>query len=101
MLQVGSKLRSQPLIWLPLPPYSLRFTILAVPADRLFFGEVSLSGAIRASAHAALRLKEAKKLGFKHAVISESGDIGQDGAKMSLSRLSKLNMLADELPPCQ
>lgn len=70
---------------------------IAVPADRLFFGEVSLSGAIRASAHAALRLKEAKKLGFKHAVISESGDIGQGGAKMSLSRLSKLNMLADEL----
>lgn len=70
---------------------------VSVAPDRVFFGEVSLSGAIRASAHAALRLKEAKKLGFKHAVISERGDLGQDAAKMSLSRLSKLNMLADEL----
>ena len=70
---------------------------VALPGDRLFFGEVSLSGAIRASAHTALRLKEAKKLGFQHAVISDSGDVGQDAAKMSLSRLSKLNMLADEL----
>lgn len=70
---------------------------VAVPADRVFFGEVSLSGAIRPSAHAALRLKEAKKLGFRHAIISDRGDLGQDAAKMSLSRLSKLNMLADEL----
>lgn len=70
---------------------------VAVPADKVFFGEVSLSGAIRASAHAALRLKEAKKLGFKQAVISDKGDIGSDAAKMSLSRLSKLTMLADQL----
>jgi DNA repair protein RadA/Sms len=42
-----------------------------VPVDpRLFvFGEVGLSGEIRAVAQAEVRLKEAAKIGFKHAVI--------------------------------
>jgi DNA repair protein RadA/Sms len=42
-----------------------------IPVDpRLFvFGEVGLSGEIRAVAQAEIRLKEAAKIGFKHAVI--------------------------------
>jgi DNA repair protein RadA/Sms len=42
-----------------------------VPVDpRLFvFGEVGLSGEIRAVAQAEIRIKEAAKIGFKHAVI--------------------------------
>jgi DNA repair protein RadA/Sms len=42
-----------------------------IPVDpRLFvFGEVGLSGEIRAVAQAEVRLKEAAKIGFKHAVI--------------------------------
>jgi DNA repair protein RadA/Sms len=52
-----------------------------LPADAVYFGEVSLSGAIRPVAHAASRLKEAAKLGFTRAVVpesakSESGDPG-------------------------
>lgn len=69
----------------------------AIPPEWVFFGEVSLSGAIRASSHAALRLKEAKKLGFNQAVISERGDLGHDAAKMSLRRLSKLSGLVEVL----
>lgn len=73
----------------------------ALPTTRVFFGEVSLSGAIRASSHTGLRLKEAHKLGFKDAVLAEAGEAGQDAAKMSLIRIAKLRALADQLLPCQ
>jgi DNA repair protein RadA/Sms len=36
----------------------------ALPADSVWFGEVSLSGAVRPVSHAGARLKEAEKLGF-------------------------------------
>jgi DNA repair protein RadA/Sms len=42
-----------------------------LPADAVYFGEVSLSGAIRPVAQAAARLKEAQKLGFARAVAPE------------------------------
>lgn len=42
---------------------------IALPADCVYFGEVSLSGAIRSVAHAAQRLKESEKLGFLRAVV--------------------------------
>ncbi|MGE0803727.1 MAG: DNA repair protein RadA, partial [Lautropia sp.] len=45
------------------------FSNVALPTDYIFFGEVSLSGAVRASAHMATRLKEAQKLGFKRAMV--------------------------------
>jgi DNA repair protein RadA/Sms len=44
-------------------------TGLALPADCVYFGEISLSGAIRPVAHAQQRLKEAEKLGFANAVL--------------------------------
>src|SRR5438552_11362817 len=40
-----------------------------LPPDRAYFGEVSLSGAVRPVAHASARLKEAQKLGFAHAIV--------------------------------
>jgi DNA repair protein RadA/Sms len=43
-----------------------------LPADAVYFGEVSLSGAIRPVAQTAARLKEAVKLGFKRAVLPEA-----------------------------
>ena len=49
---------------------------LALPSDCVYFGEVSLSGAIRPVAQTALRLKEAEKLGFANAVLpSGSADL--------------------------
>ncbi|MEA2951035.1 MAG: hypothetical protein QOJ96_555, partial [Alphaproteobacteria bacterium] len=43
-----------------------------LPADAVYFGEVSLSGAIRPVAQTAARLKEAAKLGFKRAILPEA-----------------------------
>lgn len=41
---------------------------IPLPTDYVYFGEISLSGAIRAVAHSAQRINEAKKLGFQGAV---------------------------------
>ena len=42
-----------------------------LPADCVYFGEVSLSGAVRAVSHAPARLKEAQKLGFARAAMPQ------------------------------
>ena len=48
----------------------------ALPADAVYFGEVSLSGSVRPVPHAGPRLKEAEKLGFKRAVMpAASSDV--------------------------
>jgi DNA repair protein RadA/Sms len=43
-----------------------------LPADAVYFGEVSLSGAVRPVAQSGARLKEAAKLGFTRAVVPEA-----------------------------
>ena len=43
-----------------------------LPADAVYFGEVSLSGAVRPVAQAPARLKEAAKLGFTRAIVPEA-----------------------------
>ena len=63
-----------------------------LPADAVYFGEVSLSGAIRPVAHAALRLKEAAKLGFARAVMPESSRA--DGAEPGLNTSDVANLAA-------
>src|SRR5437867_8018274 len=69
-----------------------------LPADAVFFGEISLSGAIRPVAQAAARLKEAQKLGFGRAVLPESarGDSGGDGG-LSLNSVGGLTALVAEI----
>jgi DNA repair protein RadA/Sms len=56
-----------------------------LPADAVYFGEVSLSGAIRPVAQSPARLKEAAKLGFTRAVIPEAAraDAGEDALKIT------------------
>jgi DNA repair protein RadA/Sms len=56
-----------------------------LPADAVYFGEVSLSGAIRPVAHTPSRLKEAAKLGFARAVVPEAArsEAGDGGLKTS------------------
>ena len=66
---------------------------IALPADCVYFGEVSLSGAIRPVAHTAQRLKEAEKLGFGQAVFpSASADVpkGLPGQWNEISSLPDL-----------
>ncbi len=43
----------------------------AMPAETVVFGEIGLSGEVRAVARAGARLKEAAKLGFSHAIVPD------------------------------
>ncbi|WP_313617948.1 DNA repair protein RadA, partial [Rhizobium sp.] len=53
---------------------------LALPADCVYFGEVSLSGAVRPVSHTGQRLKEAEKLGFSAALLpSASAELPKGG----------------------
>jgi DNA repair protein RadA/Sms len=59
-------------------------TAQPVPADAVVFGEIGLSGEVRAVAQRDLRLKEAAKLGFRQAWVprqaAKAGDAaGKDG----------------------
>src|SRR5882672_7001335 len=62
-------------------------------SDAVYFGEVSLSGAIRPVAQAAARLKEAQKLGFARAIAPEGG--GEQG--LTLQPVSSLASLVADI----
>jgi DNA repair protein RadA/Sms len=66
-----------------------------LPADAVYFGEVSLSGAIRPVAQTTTRLKEAQKLGFARAIVPEAAHMeAPDG--FALSPIGMLaNLVAD------
>lgn len=70
------------------------FTGRPAPHDTLYFGEVSLTGAVRAVGHSDQRLKEAAKLGFIQAVVP-SGKSTEDPevAGITLSPVSELEEL--------
>ena len=69
-----------------------------LPTDAVYFGEVSLSGAVRPVAQAAMRLKEAAKLGFGRAVLPEAarGETGGD-AGLALSPIGGLSSLVADI----
>jgi len=54
---------------------------VSLPVDRVFFGEIALSGAVRPVAHALARLREAAKLGFSSAVLPPSAQEKAEGTK--------------------
>ncbi|MCA2010097.1 DNA repair protein RadA [Pararhodobacter sp. CCB-MM2] len=49
---------------------------IALPADTVVFGEISLSGALRPVSQSENRLKEAAKLGFTSAMLPKGGKTG-------------------------
>ena len=53
-----------------------------LPADTVYFGEVSLSGAVRPVGHGGARLREAQKLGFGRAVMPAGKDADGDPGAM-------------------
>jgi DNA repair protein RadA/Sms len=66
-----------------------------LPADAVYFGEVSLSGAVRPVAQTAARLKEAQKLGFARAVVPEAAR-SEAPEGFALSTIGALaNLVAD------
>jgi DNA repair protein RadA/Sms len=69
-----------------------------LPTDAVYFGEISLSGAVRPVAQTSARLKEAAKLGFGRAVLPESarGDVGGD-AGLSLTTVGGLTSLVADI----
>jgi len=73
----------------------------ARPTDNVYFGEISLSGAVRAAAHVTNRLREAGKLGFKQAIMPAAGDIEKRVTKMKLSRIKNLSELAISSTSCK
>jgi DNA repair protein RadA/Sms len=69
-----------------------------LPVDAVYFGEISLSGAVRPVAQTSARLKEAAKLGFGRAVLPETarGDSGGD-AGLSLTSVGSLTSLVADI----
>ena len=69
------------------------FSGAALPSGNIYFGEVSLSGAIRPVGHMATRLKEAEKLGFTAATVPAKlgADAGETGLQLdTIAHLSEL-----------
>ncbi|MHA6720751.1 DNA repair protein RadA [Sphingomonas sp. RS6] len=66
-----------------------------VPADAVAFGEIALSGEVRPVAHAALRMREAAKLGFSRA-LTPATQGGEPGA-LSISAFKNLGGFAEHL----
>jgi len=73
----------------------------ALPIDTVYFGEISLSGAVRPAGHMSTRLREARKLGFASAFVPAAGDLDSAAAKLAITRLSHLKELAESIGPCQ
>jgi DNA repair protein RadA/Sms len=68
----------------------------ALPADAVYFGEISLTGAVRAVPQATTRLKEAVKLGFGRAVLPESAR-GEAADGVALNPIASLDRLVAEI----
>lgn len=77
------------------------FSGVPLPADRVYFGEISLSGAVRAASHMPVRLKEAEKLGFSSCVIPAQGEVEKTPTTLEIERIGHLKQLAETFSPCQ
>ncbi len=69
------------------------FTGRPAPEDTVYFGEVSLTGAVRAVGHMDQRLKEAAKLGFTQAVVPSSCAPDRELRDLKLMSISQLDEL--------
>ncbi len=73
------------------------FARAPLPADAVYFGEVSLSGAVRPVAQTAARLKEAAKLGFARAVVPEAARGEIPPGALHVAQVGKLGDLVAEI----
>ena len=66
--------------------------------DLVVFGEVGLAGEVRGVSHPELRLNEAGKLGFRHAILPKTSLEGlKSGASMTLSGVGSVQDIYDSL----
>lgn len=74
---------------------------VALPDNSVYFGEISLSGALRPVAQAQARLKEAHKLGFTKAFVPQSNIKDKGGDKqandLAIHGLSELGEMVAEI----
>jgi DNA repair protein RadA/Sms len=75
------------------------FANAPLPADAVYFGEISLSGMVRPVAQAAARLKEAAKLGFARAFVPETARGEAGDAAMALTAIGPLMDIVAEITP--
>jgi len=68
-------------------------TGVALPAESVYFGEVSLSGAVRPVPLSDSRIKEAHKLGFQRAVIPARNAEGRSGEGLAIETVELLTDL--------
>ncbi len=68
-----------------------------LPPDAVYFGEVSLSGAVRPVAQTSARLKEAAKLGFARAVLPQGGSEASAEAGLALEAVTSLSSLVADI----
>jgi len=68
-----------------------------LPADAVYFGEVSLSGAIRPVPQIAARIKEATKLGFARAIVPEGARHDAADSAIAISTVGNLADLVAEI----
>lgn len=73
-----------------------------VPPETVVFGEIGLSGEVRAVSHMDARLKEAEKLGFTHAIVparkKKSGKNPGYTGSLKITEIGHLNDLVFLLP---
>ena len=68
-----------------------------LPHDAVYFGEIALSGSVRAVAHTGLRLKEAAKLGFARAIGPSPARAEADHAKIATRAVDSVASLVAEI----
>jgi DNA repair protein RadA/Sms len=71
----------------------------ALPPDAVYFGEISLSGGVRAVPQSLARLKEAAKLGFTRAIGPESVRTEPGEPNVKLRPVSTLSALVADILP--
>jgi DNA repair protein RadA/Sms len=69
----------------------------ALPADAVYFGEVSLSGVVRPVGQAQARLKEAQKLGFARAIVPEVARMEGNETGLKVTTVGALANLVAEI----
>src|SRR3984957_12413978 len=70
-----------------------------LPADAVYFGEISLSGMVRPVAQAAARLKEAAKLGFARAFVPDTARAEAGESTMALNTVGPLIDIVAAIAP--
>jgi DNA repair protein RadA/Sms len=65
----------------------------SLPRDAVYFGEIGLSGSVRAVSHAGLRLKEAAKLGFQRAFAPQSLRAGAEPVNIAAKPIDSVSAL--------